>query len=391
MDPTIEPIIAYINSHREHGTHDDKIWTELINAGWPYEYIQRSFDVIDGPEDLPHVAKEPEPVAEALLATPLTPAQPAEITESAVEPYAGLPPLDAAAASGRQDAPTGLHPTDTRQKYTLRAGLGDVVRGISSNWLVFFGGLVATAVACVVIFGIVFAGMIGLLKVSGADFAKPNLLILTASVLFCWAFGSVLNTLLLSNIALSLRDGIAGRSGSLVRQFKDAISSLVRVILTTALVGAAMYGPLFAFAVILAAALFGSLATGTGFTGTPLSNIGTLLIVMVSMTTAVLWIFFAFFRFALAPFVALFEPQVSVRATLARSHLLLRGGGKWFMFKAAVIIFAIFLITIALSGQTLEQVKTSENGVVLFVDIVLTFTSYCLLYALYRNRVAVKG
>jgi hypothetical protein len=103
------------------------------------------------------------------------------------------------------------------------------------------------------------------------------------------------------------------------------------------------------------------------------------------------WFLIAMLRFALVPYVALFEPDVPVLRTLARSHQLLLRGGQWFLVKGFLFMTGVLLVLSAIAGTSLQEVNQSSNVLINFLLVIVSLVANGVLVMLYLNRKQVRG
>lgn len=155
----------------------------------------------------------------------------------------------------------------------------------------------------------------------------------------------------------------------------------------------------------MAVALFPIFLIGilSGFVGATTSGALVGLVLFLATMPAVAWSIVCYFRYALVPYVALFERGTTIRETLGRSNHLLKNGGRWFLFKAFLLSLVIYSLNAALTGQLSEQDSTyslssgvpmaGEVGSLISVVISLGMfvVSNGVLVMLYKNRAATRG
>jgi hypothetical protein len=97
---------------------------------------------------------------------------------------------------------------------------------------------------------------------------------------------------------------------------------------------------------------------------------------------ALTWIVFAIMQYSLAPYVALFEPELPLSRTLRRSRQLVRRRGHLFLLFG-YLIFGAALV----AAYRLSSVAGSGQGLVFaMLTLIITFTAHGTLVMLYRKR-----
>ncbi|GEM_PF-1628479 len=399
MDSSLQPLIDYIQSHKAHGTHEDKMWVDLLNANWPYDHIQRAFDIVDGPKDtqpaqpLPVAGQNPaaqqpyqNPLSQnsqppnSLYSPPATqPVQPAETSAVASESHTAIP------------SDVSATPKDSRQKFTIRAAVKDVYRGIKVNWQTFLGCvgiMVVLSVVLLIISALIIGAIIQASGGSAIRLLSGNIFVLIGLYLFVLVITSAVSTVMVSMIALTLRDGLDGHRGNIMSTTKTALRATIRLMLTNALFAVVAVGPYILVSLVSFGLVFSASSFGLGGRS---GNISILLFGLLFMLAAAVWIIFALLRFALASYVALFEPKLPIPQTLGRSKHLLLKGGQWFLIKGFFAVLAVAILVALITGFSFKEMQTTSNVFITIFSYVINFITYGVLYALYRNRVAVRG
>ena len=351
MAPTIEPLVEYIQAHRAHGAHDEQIWIELLNASWPYELIQAGFDNIDGANTV-------------------------------------APNMAAAQTAPPSGSPA---PIAVRQKYKVTTAIADVFRGLKVNWQTVIGGGLVILIAITALSVVVLLAGIVLFRQFFADLALNPLLLLNnparlfviVGVLYVvlLILGALFNSMLLSGISLTLRDGLDGNQGKVFPTIRRTFSTLIRVALANALMAITIVGP-FLLAGILVAGL------------SILMRDRSLLVILIGLISFIatgVWVVVAFLRYWLAPYVALFETDIRLRNTLGRSKSLMYKGGQWFLVKSVLLTLAFGLVYAVIVELLGDNPPLAILILLIIVNVLVSFIAIGMYYALYRNRVAVKG
>ncbi len=348
MDPSLQPLVEYINSHRYHGTPDAVTRQELLAVGWPEQMVDGAFRA-------------------------------AGSDASTVQAYPSAAPDNQLPAT-----PIGSAPS----KYTNLRALNDVFTAISANWLAFTVAIILTVITTIALYTIVtigFSAVFAAGTLSSLAFLRPSLGMIVAFILLLILLGSVVQALLLNSIALSLKDGANGQRSNALQTVKSSFMRMPRVVVASALTYVIILGPLVVIVVpVIIWMVFSRLG---GASPSPAVNIITILLPMFGIA----WMLIALLRYALTPYVALLEPNVPLLKTPGRSYHLLKKGGQWFLFKGFLLTFLILVIMSLVSGLTVQEIDDSDNPLLVLSNIALGIMVYGVLYMLYRNRVAVKG
>jgi hypothetical protein len=179
---------------------------------------------------------------------------------------------------------------------------------------------------------------------------------------------------------LALYDGAERRKRPVGAIISTSFSKLPRVLVASLLFGLVTFWPLL---LLVAAPL---LLLASSHTGS-----GVFLAIPILALFAIAWVYIALIRFALTPFVALFEQDVPVLKTLGRSKHLLQKGGQWFLLKGLLLLILIAIIAAIATGTTVQKLNQSDNlGLNIFMVVVDMFAN-SVLVMLYRNRKIVRG
>ncbi len=283
---------------------------------------------------------------------------------SLVNPAQPVAQLDSSPVSTQPEQHNTVQPA--RQKYGVFRAIGDALKAMRKNIATFvvtiIGGYVLLFLS-VLILAFPAAALMQTLHGTG---------VLIAVLLFMVWFAFA-DAFILVAPSLALYDGTSGRKGPIKQTFRTSFARLTRVVLANALVVLVM----FALVLVPFIAVF---ALGA-------SSIVTILI---AVATFVVMLILAL-RFSLVPYIALFEPTLPVRKTLASSTQLLGAAGQWFIVKGGLLTLLILIIVSSLTGQSLQQLNKSEN---VTINLLLGFVSILIngvFTMLYLNRKAVKG
>ena len=372
MDPRIQIAVEYVRSQRVAGVSDGAISAALLQIGWPQDFVTAAFNAVGQP---------PQPDLQAGL--PVLPqVQPVELAQT-TQPVQDVQPVQAV-------QPAQSVPVDTRQKYKIRAAFADVYHGLKVNWLTYLICIAAAIAAAFALFSIIGLIVAGVIQGTHGDFLSklyPGFGILVVFYIITVILLSITNALFVSMLALCIRDGLDGHRGNVMATIKEMLHKLLRVVLTNALTSVVTYGPLVIGLIIMVGVFLAAVFSGIGGKS---FNIGGLIVSSLLVIAGGLWSILATVRFVLAPYVALFEPQVSVWHTLGRSRTLLRKGGEWFLIKGFLLMLLVYGLVAIITGNTLKEAINSNSVIVIIINILTSLLVYGGLYTLYRNRVAVK-
>jgi hypothetical protein len=249
----------------------------------------------------------------------------------------------------------------------------------------------AIAVTClfgffVAIFGATAASALGdsLFISSTTTSANSFLFIIFLIVAGSYIIGALASSFVISVTSIAIYDGADKRLQPFNSIIRRSLKSFIRVLLSSMLVGLIIIGPVIVLGIIIIFTAFTNFDNGNAS--------GVTLLVPISLLVATIWMIIAALRYCMAPFVALFEPDLPVAQTLPRSHYLLRGGGQWFIFKAAALSgFILLLVAVVSNSHSIDELNSSDNTAVNVVTALLSIGMNGVLVMLYRNRRTVKG
>lgn len=262
-------------------------------------------------------------------------------------------------------------------KYGIFQSLQHMMGAVKRNPVTFGVTLLVSYVVSGIILTLTFLGFASLLLgefgLLFASFSKI-LMVLVAGLIIYTLLYALVYAFTVSCIAYSLSDEKYGIGTTL----KKALKSTVRVVKVNAWVAVVAYWPI-AIAAFLPLLLLGVGSSRLG--GSPLA-----LLTPILLLVALIWALIAQLRYALAPYVALFEPEVPVKQTLKRSEQLLKKGGQWFVFKGVILILAIFILLAVATGSNLRQLENSNDNTINAIFIVLSILIEGAMVMLYLNR-----
>ncbi|HSW37698.1 MAG TPA: hypothetical protein VLG37_05025 [Candidatus Saccharimonadales bacterium] len=333
MDENLKQIAEYINEHLRQGVPEQTIREHLRKNGWNDEWTNKAFAAARHHEASP-------------LPTPV------------------------------QDQPTAP------KKYRVSRALKDVLSATRHNGLTFLLSVVISYI--LVGFSLLVVGLV----IGKVLYGRYGLILASTSRLLVVLFGSlVLYTVwyafayafVLSAASLAIRAGSEKRKSSLGANLSTALAATGRVGAANTLFALASLWP-----IILSIFLPSILLTRSRGSGSPL------VLSLILILAALVWIYIAVLRFALAPYVALFEPGLPITKSLARSKHLLEKGGQWFLVKGFFGLVAILIILSRLTNSSIRDLNNTHNIWLNLSLVVLSMLTNGALVMLYLNRRAVR-
>lgn len=346
----IEPIKQYIRQQQQFGTPLAAIHAALLQTGWPAEAVDRAFNEVNNQQAVssppPTLNTSPEPQGQV------------------------------------HQTHTNLDPVKPR-RYGVFKALGDSFRAAGSNFgtllvsaiigVVAAGLLEMSSVALLGLFGLSALGFGGLL--SGATITTGSIIASVIGVVIMMMLVQILSyTVILVTVSRPVFDGAEGKSSTIKDSLVNSMSQLGRVFGSTLLMYLAILGPMIGIAIL--AMLVAISMPGIGA------------LISIPILGGVVWALIAALRYALAPYTTLFEPELPIKHSLKRSQDLLKSGGQWFIFKAAVLFFLVALIVDTLATNSLTGQSSAASNIIGL--IVLVFANG-ILVMLYKHLTAVEN
>lgn len=248
--------------------------------------------------------------------------------------------------------------TSKHSKYGIFDSLQAMLGAVSKNPLKFTLALVVSCLLSAVVLSLTFTlmaklviGQFGLLFASSGRVITVVIIgLLVYTLLYALTYAYTL-----SSIAISLTD--KGSTGTVL---KKALYAIPRVLKTNVLVAIVSFWP-------LVAVIFFPLLSPRGY-----GNDSQSILTLIFLIAALIWVLIAQLRYALAPFVALFEPKVSVTKTLQRSQELLKTKGQWFIVKGVLLLIGLMIILGALTHSTFQELRSTDD---LYINLIFIFLS----------------
>ncbi len=368
MDHHYQNLLDYVNDQILAGKQPAEIRQELLAAGWDAHYVDKALS------------------GQAAAHTHDTHGQPVSHRQTQH------------GAAGHPAAPddAGIQTATQPERYKVFAAIADAVSAAKANFktillsgivtLVLFMALaIGYTVAVYSTFAFASLGSAGYLTTAATAVGSIGAFIVT--LLVTAALSIVIQTLSTNLMALAFMDGAERNRRSFGEIFGTGGRRIVRVFGSYICVVLVAIAPYIALGAIGLAVI---LSSNDPYSGNADLNI----LLIIASFGAVAWSIVALLRYALAPFVALFEPEIPVAKTLARSRQLLVHGGQWFLFKLVLLFIILGIIVSLAPGLFVASGEGSSQITVTVIDTILNVTLGALaigtLTMLYRNRVAVR-
>jgi hypothetical protein len=286
------------------------------------------------------------------------------------------------AAKAMPPAPLPIHAAP--QKYKVFRAIGDTFRAIRKNPITFLLSAVLSCtiavVSLILVSTIMDKALYGDLSPLFASTSKQLTVLLGSLVVYTLWYG-LSSAFVLAATSQALYEGSEGRRSSIRTTLSQSFARLGRVVTANILLSLIVFWPA---AIIISLPV---ILTFSGSAGVTLS----LVLLPICMLIALVWACLTLVKFAVAPYVALFEPRVSITRTLGRSAQLLSKGGQWFLVKGFLLTLLITLVIAAATGQTPQDLSNSSNAVSSILLTALSILVNGAMVMLYRNRKIVRG
>lgn len=277
------------------------------------------------------------------------------------------------------------------QKYRVFQAIGDFVSTAGKNPGAFFGSLLisfAVAIAGISAYAFfVFTSIVG----GGAAAVYSDTPAAAAPAIAGAVIGYVLLVAGIQGFTVAcISFSLSPEKPSLGAVLHKAFSSLGRLILVNILLCVVIGLPFIVTTIASLASAF--TAASSAFNGDGGNSAASLVIIPLLMIASLVWLVIAALRFALAPYVALFEPNVGVVKTLGRSRHLLEKGGQWFIFKGFLLLMLVFIILSIVTGESsVSRLNSSQDLSTNISTIIISLFVEGVLVMLYFNRAKVRG
>lgn len=362
-------LVSYVSDHLRQGFSEEIIRQTLHQHGWDAVTVSNVFASLAPPAPqaswAPRPPVLPEQPHQQMHQQP-TQSQPATVNEALQQPQQNI-------------ASTSVTPS----KYRLFRAIADTFRAIRRNPAAFVLSIVGSYVLVVgVIVLIALLTVTMVMTIINLDSQSGRTIFITLTIIGYVLLNSVLQALLLAVPSLALYDGAEERKSRFGTLFKTGIKRMWRVAVASALLWLVAVVPILIAIVLSFIFVFSA--------GSSSSTISLFLTPILSIVSVVVMIILLL-RFSLAPYVALFEPEIPIRKTLSRSKQLLLKGGQWFLLKGVFLILGLLLILSASTGLSAEELKNTSNIIVNVVAFLISIIANGVVVMLYRNRRTVKG
>lgn len=235
-------------------------------------------------------------------------------------------------------------------KYGVMQAIKDTLGSIRSNFatitLVSIISIIIV-IASLFIIGFLAAGLLASTRTS------VGALIGITALFFAWQVS--VGAFLLAVTSIAVHDGATGEKGDVGKTLSTGILRLGRVMASNFLYGLIMFAPAAAL-LVLPVILFKLI----GIEGAAI-NLFILLLSLVS----IIWMFVAMVKFALLPFVALFEIETPIGEIINRCMQLMKNGGHAFIIKGYLLLLAVSLILSLLTGGESDKNNPSTLFLIL--------------------------
>ena len=291
-------------------------------------------------------------------------------------------------ASKQPTAPSSEH-IDSRKLYSVFAAVTDAYSAALQNAKNFFGAIgVSYAIVILSAYALSFAlallavgGVASIMSITtgGGTSALPSVFLFSIPliVLLFLAWSVLSGALLTATAATTIEDGAAKRQRTFGETFATIRGRILRAagasVLFTLALGAPILLP-FIPAIFMA------------FSG----NSNVVMFIPFLMIAAIIAMYILYVRFALVPYVAMFEPKLALTKTFARSRELLQDGGQWFLVKGFLALFAIAILFGIVSGSSAQNPSVADMVLSNIFAVLLTLLMQGALIMLYRNRAGLQ-
>lgn len=230
-------------------------------------------------------------------------------------------------------------------KYGIIDSLQDLYGAVKNNpvsvSLIVLITYITSVIFLIIVGLLVSIPLIASIMTGSLDLSGLAILSVAALAIYFFSYALVMSYTL-SGVANSL----SPERPKLLLTVKKTFSSLLRTTIYFLSMWLVAHAPLFLLWLVL-------LVTSSIFSSA-LTDSNVLLFIVPPLIVASLWIYIALLRFAMVPFIAIFDPKIKLKQSFAKSKQLLANGGQWFVFKGTLITVALLIVITLLT--------TSDNG-----------------------------
>lgn len=230
-------------------------------------------------------------------------------------------------------------------KYGIIDSLQDLYGAVKNNpvsvSLIVLITYITSVIFLIIVGLLVSIPLIASIMTGSLDLSGLAILSVAALAIYFFSYALVMSYTL-SGVANSL----SPERPKLLLTVKKTFSSLLRTTIYFLSMWLVAHAPLFLLWLVL-------LVTSSIFSSA-LTDSNVLLFIVPPLIVASLWVYIALLRFAMVPFIAIFDPKIKLKQSFAKSKQLLANGGQWFVFKGTLITVALLIVITLLT--------TSDNG-----------------------------
>ena len=283
-------------------------------------------------------------------------------------------------------------PQASSQSYRLFQALGDVTAAIQYNTGAFIGSIVVSW-AIVIVLSFIFTLTFAAVPVelyqepstasSTAGQITTAMSVLSFFVTLTLLFGAVIGAVLTTVVALGLHSGMKKQKFTLKLIITSSFARIIRVSLANLLLSITVMVPFLLSLLLLSVIESNRTAPPVGI-GDSLDFITYALPMALA---GIAWAVYCFFRYSLAPYVAMFEPETPILKTLGRSRRLLSKGDTLFLLKGLLLFLVAGTITTPIaSSSNSDAVLGIHDIITLLISVPISVYASGALFALYHKR-----
>ena len=286
-------------------------------------------------------------------------------------PTAGVP-------DEAQTAPVSAEPGS--EKYPVLQAASETIAAMRVNLAAYLVSVVLAFAASIVGIGLLIVPVISVyvaIAHKGGISTGSTVGLIIGAVVFAIIWFLATGAFVLTYTALALDAGANGRRSGVGETLRASFGHFRRVIIADLFIVVAAMGPL--LAVILISVPIVSFAK-------PLA-----VLTIVGGVAGTIWVYVALLRYMMAPYVAIFEPELPASRLLSRSRQLMKKGGQWFIIKEFVVVFLGLALLSYIAGTASHGSSGPLSLVVNLVSFAATLVASGMIVMLYRNRKLVRS
>lgn len=346
-------LINYISENMSRGVSRNDIYAALINSGWDQQFVIQAFERADT-----CLAVQPPLVEQNETTLPDCTIESSNITP---------------------------HPSDKIAKYKLVSAVKDTAKALVVNpvtfLLTFLSSIVISFFSSILLILLAYVPLT-IIKTTSRSNILALLFAYSLVLVISIIWSSLIQAYFLTSTSLILSESRSRKKASFKKIATLSLTRLFRVVKVNLVTVTVLAWPFF---LLIFVAIFEGLASGRAI------KILVFLVYLAILVFAIVRVIMGLVRYALAPYVAIFEPETPIIKTLSRSRVLLSGGGNRFIVKLFFLALFMLIVIAGVSGASVQAKNYFINMMANIMALVVSVFINGMLLMLYANRRSIKS